>query len=188
MATDRTARRSRRASRGTTLVEVVIAMGITMVGALGLASLNSVGLRFLGDGRRITRATVIAEDLANQISLWNYDDARLANPNTANDDDPGDAAFAMENTADATPLVDHVEADLGAGWQGIPAADLVAGGYERYWNVSLNDPAAKGVMLDGNLNTVADAKRIAVVVRWPQGAGWRRVVVYLTKPNPGDAL
>jgi Tfp pilus assembly protein PilV len=188
MATDRVVRRRRRAPRGATLVEVMIAMGITMVGALGLSSLNTLGLRYVGDGRRITRATAIAEDLANQISLWTYDDARLSNPNTGNDDDPGDAAYALESAADATPLVDHVEGDLGATWPGIPAADLATGGYERYWNVSLNDPAVKGALLDGNLNTIADAKRIAVIVRWPQGTGWRRVVVYVTKPNPADAL
>ena len=190
MRTERTIRGAARAQRGSSLVEVIIAMALTMVGAVGVANLNNMGLRYVGDGRRMTRAVAIAEDLASQISMWGYTDARLSNGNASNDDDLGDTGFALERTATSgvTALVDHVEADLGAGWQGIPAADLVAGGYERFWNVSFNDPSTPGTLLDANANTVADGMRIAVIVRWPQGSGFRRVVVYVTKPNPGDAL
>ncbi len=186
MAAENATRRSTRRRRGTTLVEVMIAMALTMVGAMGLAGLNTAGLRYIGDGRRMTRATAIAEDLANQISLWGYADPRLSNANPANDDDPGDSGFAMEYTANVAGLVDHGEADLGAAWQGVRAADLAAAGFERYWNVSLNDPAVLGTLLDANSDLIADGKRIAVIVRWPQGTGWRRIVVFITKPNPNS--
>jgi len=185
MATERATRSSTR-RRGTTLVEVMIAMALTMVGAMGLAGLNTMGLRYIGDGRRMTRATAIAEDLANQIWMWDYADPRLANANPANDDDPGDSGFAMEYTANVAGLVDHGEADLGGAWQGIPGADLAVAGFERYWNVSHNDPGVPGTLLDANLDAVEDGKRISVIVRWPQGTGWRRIVVFVTKPNPNS--
>jgi hypothetical protein len=131
-----------------------------------------------GDALRMTRATAIAQDLLNQISTWPYNDARLANANTANDADVGDTAFAFEG---ATPPFDHGEADLGAGWLGIPTADLQGGGYERYWNV------ATLASDDTNGNGVPDAMRIAVIVRWPWGNGWRRIVLMAVKANPAEA-
>jgi hypothetical protein len=150
-----------------------------------------MGLRLDGDGRKITRATAIAEDLAQQIALWGYADARLANAKLTNDDNIGDTTFQLESTTVATPLVDHGEADLtlgGAVWSGIPAADLTANGFERYWNVSFNDPQVPGTLLDSNGNLVADAMRIAVIVRWPHGGGWRRIVVLTTKVNPAEGF
>jgi Tfp pilus assembly protein PilV len=186
MPTEHARGRSARARRGVTLVEVMIAMTVTMVGAMGLSGLNTLGLRYIGDGRRMTRATAIAEDLANQITTWGFADPRLANSNTTNDDDPGDVGFVFERTANVSGLVDHAEADLGGTWQGIPAADLAVSGFERYWNVSFNDPSTPGALLDSNLDGVPDAMRITVIVRWPQGTGWRRIVLFLTKPNPNS--
>jgi prepilin-type N-terminal cleavage/methylation domain-containing protein len=101
-----------RARRGSTLIEVMAAMTVMLVGAVGVAGLNSMGVRLDGDGRRMTRATAIAEDLAQQIALWPYTDARLANVVTANDDDIGDVQFALERTDSLAGLVDQTEASL----------------------------------------------------------------------------
>lgn len=181
---------SARVRRGSTLVEVMAAIGVMMIGAAGVAGLNSMGLRIDGDGRRLTRATAIAEDLAQQIQLWPYTDPRLANANAANDDDIGDTTFQAERLADVSGIVDHAEADLTAGgtaWFGIPAVDLQGNGYERYWSVSLNDPGNPGALLDSNSNVVPDGMRVAVMVRWPHLGTWRRIVVYVTKVNPADS-
>jgi prepilin-type N-terminal cleavage/methylation domain-containing protein len=178
-----------RARRGSTLIEVMAAMTVMLVGAVGVAGLNSMGVRLDGDGRRMTRATAIAEDLAQQIALWPYTDARLANVVTANDDDIGDVQFALERTDSLAGLVDQTEASLtlgGAIWYGIPAAETAGNGYERYWNVSFNDPGAPGTLLDANANATADGMRIAVIVRWRNTVGWRRIVVMTTKVNPAD--
>ncbi len=175
--------------RGSTLVEVMAAMGVMLIGAAGAAGLNSMGMRIDGDGRRLTRATAIAEDLAQQIQLWPYADPRLANANAANDDDIGDTTFAAEQQADVSGLVDHGEADLtlgGAAWLGIPATDLQGAGYERYWSVSFNDPGNPGALLDTNSNMVPDGMRVAVMVRWPHLGTWRRIVVFVTKVNLAD--
>jgi prepilin-type N-terminal cleavage/methylation domain-containing protein len=176
-----------RSQRGVTLIEAMVAMVVLLVGAIGMVSLHSTGVRLQGEAREVTRATAIAQDLMNQIQTWEYADARLANANASNDADPSDdaGAFALYGT---TPPFDHAEADLTAGrpWTGIPTAALATGGFERYWNVSTNNP--DGTLIDTAGNGVADGMRVAVIVRWLQGASWHRVVLHGYKVNPGDRL
>jgi prepilin-type N-terminal cleavage/methylation domain-containing protein len=177
--------RARSSERGFTLIESMLAMAIMLVGAVGLGSLYTTGIRMNGDARRMTRATAIAQDLVSNIALWPYNEASgspLANASTANDGDVGDSAYAFQG--DANPLgdglADHGEADLtamGTAWTGLPAAEL-GGVYERYWNVRY---------VDTNGNGVNDLAQIAVIVRWPHGGGWRRVVLLTAKVNPGGS-
>ena len=170
--------RRRGTERGFTLLEPMMAVMVLLVGAVGVLGLHRVGVTVNGDARRMTRATAIAQDLLSQIETWPYDDTRLANKTSANNDaDIGDTAYAFEG---ATAPADHGESDLtlgGAVFSGVPAAGLT-GGYERYWNVAYLD--------DSNGNNVSDGMRIAVVVRWPQGSGWRRVVLLGLKRNPAE--
>lgn len=167
-----------RNQRGTTLIEAMVAMCVLLVGALGLLGLNNLGARMNNDGRRMMRATAVAQDLLNQLQSWSYDDPRLANTVRGNDGDIADGALAFE--AAVPPASDHGEADLTpATFNGIDAAELAPMGIQRFWNVSEND--------DGNGNGVPDAKRIAVIVRWPQSTGFRRIVLLSSRPNPGDA-
>jgi Tfp pilus assembly protein PilV len=160
-----------------TLVEVMVAMALLVVAASGIAKMTNHGMKLNADSRRITRATAIAEDLLGQVQTWDYDDPRLVNTTAANDADYGDGSQSFELATGFT--ADHGEADLtlnGLDWNGLPSAPLAAAGYERYWNVAHLD--------DTNGNGIADGKRIAVIVRWPQGLGFRRVVLYLAKVNP----
>ncbi|BDG09093.1 type IV pilus modification PilV family protein [Anaeromyxobacter paludicola] len=167
---------ARRRARGTTLLEAMVAMSVVVVGALGTYRLHVVQLRLNADARRATEASAVARDLVENIALWSYSDPRLANANPSNDADLGDARQAFEQ---ASPPSDHGEADLalGTGWNGIPASALPPG-MERYWNVAYPDDA------DGNGRP--DAVRVAVIVRWPHGAGWRRVVAFTTKLDPAE--
>jgi len=171
--------RHTRLQRGATLIEAVAAMAVLMVGAAGLVGLQRQSTFFMGDSRRTTRAAAFAQDLANQIELWDYTDPRLANTDTSNDADLGDSAFQFEQLS--TPPADHGEADLTLGgtvWTGLPSGLMDANGMERFWNVAYLD--------DYNANGTPDAVRVAVIVRWPHGAGWRRTVFMVTKVNPGD--
>jgi hypothetical protein len=166
----------------------MVAMAILLIGAMGMMGLHSTGIRIQNESREITRATAIAQDLMTQIQSWEYADARLANGNTANDADVGDDAQAF-GVYGSTPPADHGEADLTAGggaWNGIPTASLATGGFERYWNVTTTD--GTGALIDSNANGVADGMRIAVIVRWPQGQTWHRVVLHGFKVNPEDRL
>lgn len=172
--------RNARGQRGLTLVESMVAMAIMLIGATGMVAMSRQGVRLNGDGRRMMRATTIAEDLANQIELWEYADPRLANTSASNDADYADSAGAFETQA--TVSADHGEDDLQAGgaeWMGLPRATVEQGGYQRYWNVAEPD--------DTNGNGKPDGKRIAVIVRWPQGSGFRRIVLHVAKQNPDPA-
>jgi hypothetical protein len=160
----------------------MMAMVVLLVGSMGMLGLHATGVRMEGEARVITRASAIAQDLMAQVQLWEYDDPRLVNSNSANDADVADAAAAFQ-VYGATPPFDHDESRLaGAGydWNGIPTAVLATGGFERYWNVAEPD--------DVNANGTPDGRRIAVIVRWPQGASWRRIVLTGFKVNPQDRL
>lgn len=171
----------RASERGLTLIEAMIALLVVLLGAMGMLGLHNTGQRMNGDALRMTRATAIAQDLLNQIETWPYGDPRLANASPTNDAAIGDPDFQFESPG--APLFDHGEASLtlgGAAWLGIPTAEVSGGGYERYWNVSYTG-------VDTNSNGIPDAVRIAVVVRWPSGPGFRRVVLLSVKPNPAEA-
>jgi len=172
--------RNGRGQRGLTLVESMVAMAILVVGATGMVAMSRQGIRLNADGRRMTRAVSIAEDMASQVELWEYADPRLANTSSGNDADYADSAGVFETSA--TVAADHGEGDLAAGgteWLGLPTAAVAQAGFQRYWNVAEVD--------DTNANGRPDGKRIAVIVRWQQGSGWRRVVLHVAKQNPDPA-
>ncbi|HSB19043.1 MAG TPA: prepilin-type N-terminal cleavage/methylation domain-containing protein [Anaeromyxobacteraceae bacterium] len=169
--------------RGLTLIEAMIAMVVMLIAAVGMLGLHVQGQRIDADALRIMRATAIAQDLTSQIALWPYADPRLVNADTANDAALGDPAFAFEATG--APPADHGEADLTLGgtlWNGIATADLPQG-YERYWNVAY----PVNPVFDTNGNGISDSMQIAVIVRWPSGGGFRRVVLLSVKENPAEA-
>lgn len=173
---------TRARERGVTLIESMLALAILLVGAVAIASVFTTGVRMNGDARRMTRATAIAQDLVNNMALWPYDEGTgpLTNASSKNDTDLADTAFAFQRVAAPVgdKLADHGEADLtamGARWTGLPTSAL-AGGYERYWNVRYVDTNGSGQN---------DLAEIAVVVRWPHGGGWRRIVLLTAKLNPG---
>lgn len=173
-----------RSARGTTLLEAMIAMVVLLIGAIGVIGAHRQGLRLASDARRLTRASAIAQDLVDQIALWPYGDPRLARGprSTLADNDIGDSAFLFETGASTSTLADHGDADLtlgGTQWNGIPTAVIqgTAPRFERYWNVAYVDD------MDGD--GVWDLARIAVIVRWVEGAStYRRIVAYTTKANP----
>lgn len=165
--------------RGVTIVEAMVSLAILTIGATGMMGLHRQGQVYLGDSLRLAHATTIGQDLISQIETWSFDDPRLANRRTDNDADLGDSAW--EFATSATPRIEFSDADLnlnGQEWHGIGHDAVVHLGMERYWAVAYPD--------DQNANGVPDAVRVAVIVRWPQGSGWRRVVFMTVKPNPGD--
>lgn len=171
-----------RSQRGTTLLEAMVALVVLLIGAIGVIGAHRQGLRLASDARRITRASAIAQDLVDQIALWQYGDPRLANSTAGNDTDIGDSAAAFETSALSLSAADHGDADLTLGgktWNGIPVSVIQGQGvrFERYWNVAYVDDA------DGD--GVPDAVRVAVIVRWGDpGQGYRRIVTFATKANP----
>lgn len=173
----------RRPARGFTLIESVVAMAIMLVGSLGLLALHGMGVRMNADARVMTRATAIGQDLVSQLQLWSYADPRLANSVTSND--AGQAYADPGATFETDAFVfDHQEPELEGQdqtlfpWNGIPSAAVQGLGFTRYWNVAEVD--------DVNGFGTPDAKRVAVIVRWVQDGGPRRLVLLTTLANPGN--
>jgi type IV pilus modification protein PilV len=156
---------------GFTLVEVMIAMAVLLVGSLGMLSLHRYGLQMTADARIVTRATAIAQDLLNQMQTWDYvNDARLANANTANDEDFADGAGAFERAITSADY-DHADDELESsprGWLGVPTAEVRQLGFTRYWNIAEPDLSSNGAVI---------GRRVAVIVRWERNGVGRRIVL-----------
>jgi len=122
-------------ARGFTLIEVMVAVFVLLIGATGVMSLFTQGQRLHGDARHTTRATAIAQDLLASIELWPYDDQSsttgpLYNKVPGNDANLGDTGYLFESTPNpvSAGLADHAEGDLPATFTGLPAAALGAAG------------------------------------------------------------
>ncbi len=100
-----TPRAQRRAHRGFSIIEAMIASIVMLVGLLGLASLQVVGVRSNHFGRHMTQGSQLAQDLTENIQRWDYNDVRLA-PAVAR-------SWNVQNAA-STAAVDN-EWDMGRG-------------------------------------------------------------------------
>ncbi|HVO19474.1 MAG TPA: prepilin-type N-terminal cleavage/methylation domain-containing protein [Anaeromyxobacter sp.] len=169
-------------ARGFTLLEVMVAMVVLLIGSLGVLSVQAYGVRMNEDGRVMTRATELAQDLIAQMQTWDYNnDARLLNVNAAND---GSIASPLYSDPDGqfegtvtSAMYDHEESELEAsplGWNGVPSASLPTG-FTRYWNIAELDYDANGALL---------GRRVAAIVRWDRNGLGRRIVVTTFLPNP----
>jgi prepilin-type N-terminal cleavage/methylation domain-containing protein len=174
-------------TRGFSLVEVVIAMAVLMLGALGVLSIQAMGTRMNADARVMTKATAIAEDLSNQVRAWYYaprdptSDPRLKNTNTSNDAEFADPRQVFERPLAAIPteaydLDETAITTGGPSWTGIPSTTVRQYGFRRYVNTAVSRDAAGNEI----------GLRIAVIVRWERGSGSaRRVVLTSFLRDPG---
>lgn len=72
-----TAPAQRRAARGFSIIEALIASIVMLIGLLGLAGLQVVGVRSNHFGRHMAQASQLAQDLIENIQRWDYNDTRL---------------------------------------------------------------------------------------------------------------
>ncbi|HLL55378.1 MAG TPA: prepilin-type N-terminal cleavage/methylation domain-containing protein [Myxococcaceae bacterium] len=90
-------RRPNKAQRGLTLVELLVVTAVFLVGVTGFLAVMLEARRSTAMARRSTEALALAEDLATQIELWSYGDARL-DPTTGEPCrlDPADRAGLLD--------------------------------------------------------------------------------------------
>jgi len=91
--------------RGFSLVEALMASIVMLVGLLGLATLQVVGVRSNHFGRHMTQASQLAQDLIENLQRWDYNDARIS---------PAIARSWNVQDATSTAAVDK-EWDMGRG-------------------------------------------------------------------------
>jgi len=200
-------------TRGFSLIEVMVAMGIFMVGVLGFVGAMVAARGSTSWARRDMDANAIAQDIAAQIELWDFNDARLS-PNTASPcfNDPADTAGALLNKpSDSTfgSFRNCAHNDLREGssyWGGSTAYQTsCTAPYSSLtcFTVQVSKNASTGAVVqdrffpmwvvreedsDGNPVTAGSGvrKRIWILVSWLDGnVTPRRIVSYQTKVNRG---
>jgi type II secretory pathway pseudopilin PulG len=179
--------KNRNSQRGFTLIEAMISLVLMMIGVLGLAGLQVVGVRANHFGKRMSEATALALDLEEQMANWSFSDPRLASisnitaPNDSNIQswDLGRAAATsyqpeFSDLAGDTNVASGHDNMLATNYQGIKS-DVTGSGspdYVRYWNVYN--------YVDGTSNGLL----IQIFVRWKEpGLGYRQITGTAFKPN-----
>ena len=179
--------------RGFSLVEAMIASAVMLIGLLGLAGLQIVGLRANNLGKRMAQASLLAQDLAQNMQIWSYSDPRLVPQNDVtlhgNTNAPGIAKYwdltnsdVLVSNVDGSALTfDYTDGGAGAtqlnqlaaGYSGVrsptdsslPAGEQVI--FQRYWNVYNIDLTGSGT---------PQGRLVQIVVRWKEPRfGYRQV-------------
>lgn len=185
---------NRNAQRGFTLLEAMISLVLMMIGVLGLAGLQVVGVRANHFGKRMSEATALALDLEEQIGLWSFSDPRLAPIATVTG--PSDAAIKswdlgrgatttyqpeFSDLAGDSNVASGHDGQLASNYQGIQSnvtSTIAFTGttpqqdYVRYWNVyNYADGTSSGLL-------------VQIFVRWFEpGLGYRQITSTAFKPN-----
>lgn len=171
----------RRSTRGMTLLEVMIALAVLALGAVGAFSTVIYASRSLGTGSNVERGTVLAQSLLTALmavpatarGTGNAGGVNnlFTNVSTTNDGDVADTGQVFVQAVLPAGSFDHAESEIAS----TAFASLVAPlgpGYERYWNIA--------PIVTGSTNGVV----IAVIVRWHETTVWRRTVVIGTRYFP----
>lgn len=198
-------------ARGFTLIEAMVAMTVMAIGLLGLASLQVVGVRATFMATRMAGASALAQDLAENMNRWPYDDTRLAATRSSISDlssldatsdlgrnvalpytpDFGEGASGQWTCGTCSPTTPSATTNNALGvYAGVRSpTDSGAGTnlYDRYWNV---------YPMSGSNGT---GKAIQIIVRWPEGnfgvdangnptAKYRQIVLNTFKADPNSLV
>ncbi len=195
--------RAARRDRGFSLIEAMVASIIMLIGLLGLAGLQVVGMRANNLGKRMSQASLLAQDLAQNMQIWAYSDSRFTpKNNTGTFTDTNDPAIAQywsltngqtpkSATTNSTLTFDYSDANPATGYETVSNAlatyqgvqspvdpTLPAGEqtiFTRYWNVFNMDLGVGS----------PQGKLIQIIVRWKEpNFGYRTVVESFFKYDP----
>lgn len=190
----------RRAPRGFSLIEAMVAMAVLAIGLLGMASLQIVGVRSNQFGGRMARASQLGHDLIEQVQRWDYADTRLTalqvvtTPTDTVVKNRWDLGRADTVPSTVRPQFGDTAGDanavtagaLGTTYQGL-SNDVDKDGkpdFRRYWNVyDLQVTESGKVTVKGKL--------VQVIVRWKDASvagGNRQVSMSTFKPDPLAAV
>ena len=205
-------RLSARHDRGFSLIEAMVASIVMLIGLLGLAGLQIVGMRANNIGKRMAQASLLAQDLVQNMQIWAYTDNRILpggppGPNGArttlyhlNASDGTaiskywDLTNAQQPTAQGGTTLTFDYSDATTGWETNPNAITVAN-YEGVMSpVDTSLPAAEQTIFTRYWNVFAvdlagvgsaQGRLVQVVVRWHEpNFGWRTVTTSFFKYDP----
>jgi type IV pilus assembly protein PilV len=150
---------NRNREKGFTLIEVLIAMTLLVIGILAVASMQIASLGGNSQAIRITEAVTWADDTIETIMSLPYTHADLDDTNgdcAAGLTDP-DCVAGLNYTNVGDQLADH--------------GPVVHGGFTVYWNVADGTPLP-------NIKTIR-----VIVVRTDKGGQVKRLAVDYLKTN-----
>jgi len=202
----------RRHDRGFSLIEAMVASVIMLIGLLGLAGLQVIGMRANNIGKRMSQASLLAQDLAQNMQIWAYADNRLQSggppaPNGArttlyhlNSSDGTaiskywDLKSAQQPTAQDDTTLTFDYSDASTGWETVPNA-ITATNYQGVMSpVDTSLPLAEQTIFTRYWNVFnvdlvnagsAQGKLVQIVVRWKEpNFGWRSVTNSFFKYDP----
>ncbi|TMA17878.1 MAG: prepilin-type N-terminal cleavage/methylation domain-containing protein, partial [Deltaproteobacteria bacterium] len=202
----------RRHDRGFSLIEAMVASVIMLIGLLGLAGLQVIGMRANNIGKRMSQASLLAQDLAQNMQIWAYADNRLQSggppaPNGArttlyhlNSSDGTaiskywDLKSAQQPTAQGNTTLTFDYSDASTGWETVPNA-ITATNYQGVMSpVDTSLPLAEQTIFTRYWNVFnvdlvnagsAQGKLVQIVVRWKEpNFGWRSVTNSFFKYDP----
>jgi prepilin-type N-terminal cleavage/methylation domain-containing protein len=198
---------NRRMDRGFSLIEAMVASVVMLIGLLGLAGLQVIGMRANNLGKRMAQASLLAQDLAQNMQLWQYTDARLSPQGGASpahlglysDTNHADIAkfWDLRNTAALTSNVDgsSVTFDFTDGAAGAALVNQLNANYGGVLSpVDTTLPAGEQIifqrywnvfLVDLNGSGQAQGKLVQVMVRWKEpNFGYRQVNTSFYKYDP----
>ncbi len=198
---------SRQMDRGFSLIEALVASMVMLIGLLGLAGLQVVGVRANNLGKRMSQASLLAQDLVQNMQVWQYTDGRLtpqasaspAHTGLYSDTNHADIArfWDLQNSATLTSNVDgsSLTFDCTDGAAGAAAVSQLAANYEGVLSpVDTSLPTAEQTvfqrywnvfLIDLNGSGSAQGKLVQVVVRWKEpNFGYRQVNTSFYKNDP----
>lgn len=163
------------AGRGFTLLEVMIALSVLLVGLLGMMQLQIIGISSNNGGRLHAVASGVAEELVSGIERLSFSDPRVSMNGTSGPTPP--TPFGRLVTGPSIASGGHTWADSDP----IPGVRLdteLPPGFTRRWTVWGYNVAASGTPA---------VKLIAVSVTWrePALAMPREVVLYTQLVDTG---
>ena len=198
---------SRHMDRGFSLIEALVASMVMLIGLLGLAGLQVVGMRANNLGKRMAQASLLAQDLVQNMQVWQYTDGRLTPQSSASpahtglysDTNHADIArfWDLQNSSALTSNVDgsSVTFDFTDGAAGAAAVNQLAANYEGVLSpVDTSLPTAEQTvfqrywnvfLIDLNGSGAAQGKLVQVIVRWKEpNFGYRQVNTSFYKYDP----
>ncbi len=160
---------------GLTILEVMIAMGILLVGILGLMQLQVLGITSNNGGRMTSVATDLASELVAGIERLPFGDATISVTGTSGPTAPTPFGRLVSGMTVASGAHDWDDA---APIPGVRGSTEIPSGYQRRWTVWGYSPST------GALPAV---KLVAVSVIWyePSFSAPREIVRYTQLVDSG---
>ena len=147
--------------RGFTLLEVMIAATLFVIGVLGVVGMRVAAINANRSAGRMAQATYLAQEQAEMLLAQDFDSSTLTDSNTGNNPTGPSADFTTipDTTVSPTSLVDGYDANQ-ITLDGTTSTDAfgTGTGYQRMWQIADQDLNSS---IAGN-----DAKKIKVTVRY----------------------